>query len=158
MRQPSGGFNDTSLSQVFSHTVARYAATASGISTSTSGANSNPASASPSPPSKSPAPVGLAVGSAVGGVALLGISTAAVFFCVRRRRRRRDPSNDIVEKAELSGHGRILSEMQQPQEVDGRPPETRYELSGDFHGVEAPSQEARVKPRQMVPRSIFHED
>lgn len=63
-----------------------------------------------------------------------------------------------MEKAELSGHGRIPSEMQKLQEVDGRPSETRYELSGDYHGVEAPSQEARVQRRQMVPRSIFHED
>ncbi len=51
MRQPSGGFNNTALSQVFSRTVARYSATTSGPSTPMSNGDHNLVSTAPPTPS-----------------------------------------------------------------------------------------------------------
>ncbi len=135
MRQPSGGFNNTALSQVFSRTVARYSATP------TSNGGHSPVSTAPPTPSL----VGPAVGGAVGGVGLLVIAAATIIFCLRRRQKRRSLGTNRWEKSELSGHGRIPRDDQQHYELADEQSEPRYELDGDFHGVEAHSEEPMVR-------------
>lgn len=150
MRQPSGGFNNTSLSQVFSHTVARYAATTSAPSSLMSSAVANPLSTLSSTPSSSSSSqshsaVGPAVGGAVGGVAVLGIVATAIYFCLRRRRRRQSLSGHLFGRSELSAQGPIRLEQEQRHELASERSEPPYELGGDYHGVEAHSEEPMIQ-------------
>lgn len=147
VKQPTGGFNATALSQVFSHTVARYVAPTSSSSTtsnqpsnsSSPGTSSTPSSAPVNPPW----PLGPAVGGAVGGVALIAI-VGFVLFRLRARRRRNSQDNEW-EKAELSGTGARSSAQNMPvtqeaSEVTGDTQWPRYELDGNYQGVEASSE------------------
>jgi hypothetical protein len=150
MRQPSGGFNNTALSQVFSRTVARYSATTSGPSTPMSNGDHNLVSTAPPTPSSGTSSqptsrVGPAVGGAVGGVGLLGITAATISFCLWRRRKRHNFGSGCWEKSELSGDGQIPRGQQQHHELADEQLEPRYELDGDFHGVEAHSEEPMVR-------------
>ncbi len=151
IKQPSGEFNSTSLSRVFSQTVARYTPLTSVASTTLSQPStlSSQSSTPSSGPASSTMPVGAAVSGAVGGVVLLIIITFTVLrVCSRRRRNSR---GNEWEKAELSGHGVTSPAVRQPNtlqsyEVSGDSQGPRYELNGNFHGVKAASEP--VLPRK----------
>ncbi|KAI9701063.1 MAG: hypothetical protein M1836_001732 [Candelina mexicana] len=106
---PQGGFNDSSLTDIFTKRVARYTAPAvalpppSSISNSPNFPNSPSISlssaASASPPNPSSTPTGAIAGGVVGGVAVIAAVAGFVFWCLRSRRKRRWVSGSPVQKS-----------------------------------------------------------
>ncbi len=85
-RTPQGGFNDSSLNEIFSQRVARHTAPAVALPASAT-SNSQAASSSSSAASGSSPSTGAIAGGVVGGIAAIAAIAGFAFWYLRRRRR-----------------------------------------------------------------------
>lgn len=125
MTSPSGGFNDSSLNQIFTKKVPRFAPPTTTMTTTS-------ASVPPSPPPNSPpspSHAGAIAGGVVGGILVASLIGALLYFCLSRGRKRNQqqvtaelPYNDQPLEKELSAETKPaeLSNAEPPVgELDG---------------------------------------
>ncbi len=151
MKEPSGGFNSTSLTQIFSERVARYPPFSISSSTTPTRPASDTLMTSSNPPANAVSRplIGAAVGGAVGGLLLFAASVGVIIYL--RKRRQRLPLRPTVWEQPPTEIQATL----QIYEISGDSSAV-HELGGDFYGVEACSKPV-VHSRAMVPKSKYAE-
>ncbi|KAI9730244.1 MAG: hypothetical protein M1834_006008 [Cirrosporium novae-zelandiae] len=150
MNEPTGGFNDSSLSTILSKTVSLYNGTST---TSSSSSSSSSSSTTSSTTSKSSSHTGAIVGGVIGGLAIIAIIALGFFFLRRRSRRSKQKATTNQQwTGELEGTQPVAkqgwsselpaqanrNETKSPtgyQKVDQQAP--LVELDGGWHGHEA---------------------
>lgn len=170
MKEPKGGWNDSALADIFSHTLPRDTYVYPNTSSSK---HSSPKPSPTSQPSSNN--TGAIAGGVVGGVVVLALIGLAIWFFTWRPRRQTDQQDgrsNVWNKPELHGQEVRAGSHLKPSELDPRGKPSQLETNTDraeldayqyaiaMQGVQSPVEleawdnrwrEERLSERDQVP-------